>query len=223
MTNTEYGFKDIFIVWGLWAIGLNLIKKITDAYRYSFDFSPKTIFVTTYLFSYILLFCLIYFLICKKYKISLQKEFLIKKVSIKNAFISVFIAIFMAAFIIIIAGFKDHLISKNTFSSYIYYIIISSTIGPFIEEIFTRGVLYNYLLRKTNFVTTLLIINVWFVIAHMHLKKDNMLLFLVSAFVAGIIFTIQRYYYKNLIPSIISHSVFNLITGIYTLSLISII
>lgn len=223
MKKIEYEFKDIFIVWGLWAIGLNLIKKVTDAFRYNFDFSPKTFFVTTYLFSYILLFCLIYLLICKKYKISLQKEFSIEKISFKNTFVSILIAFLMAAFLIKITDLKDNIITKNTYFSYIYYIIVSSTIGPFVEELFSRGVIYNYLIKKTNIIFSIIIINIWFVIAHLHLNKENMILFLISIFIIGSIFTLERYYYKNLVPSIISHAVFNLLTGLYTLSLINII
>ncbi|MCK9224065.1 MAG: CPBP family intramembrane metalloprotease [Candidatus Muirbacterium halophilum] len=150
----------------------------------------------------------------------MKKEFFIKKISLKNTIMSLTFGLSMAITFIFLSELDFQKIKGDNLSVMIYYVLVSSVIGPFVEEIFARGVLYNYLTRKTNIVISILLINIWFVIAHMHLKNENTILFFISIFIAGTIFNLQRYFYKSLTPSIITHFSYNFITGIYTIILV---
>lgn len=218
MKANKIKFLDIFIVWGIWAIILGFIDKLIGHFsNYLKDYNDL-IFITKYLSSYILLFVLLFSIPFFKYKKNIFEFYSIKKTSIKNVFFSIFIGLILASVVICISNFYNISLKTNkSIYMILYYVLVSTTIGVVIEEMFTRGLLYNYLINKLNFIATIIIINVWFVVAHMHLNKENMIIFTSVIFIMGLILTFQRYYFKNLLPAIITHSSFNLFTGLYTL------
>lgn len=203
--------KGIIIIW-LTTIFLGIIFSVTLRFKIGYQ-EPIRILINTLLATAIL-FVVSWYFVCKKYNNNILKGFALykphKSVVIQSIVIGL-VGSLLANFLIDTYGtgksFMDKLASTPT--GLIVVMIILFLVPPF-EEIYYRGFIFPILKRKIRPVFAILIIVIWFAMAHvLQVKGDWIALPIIG--VMGCIWTIQRHIHKSLVPSIISHWVYNIV------------
>ena len=96
----------------------------------------------------------------------------------------------------------------------INYFLVFIVLAPISEELVFRGLLEGYLLVTTTPIISILLPALLFSIVHISpfrdAPKEFLLLILISAFILSMVAGLLRFLSNSLIPSIITHSVFNL-------------
>jgi membrane protease YdiL (CAAX protease family) len=99
-------------------------------------------------------------------------------------------------------------------NSLTYNILFLLFISPILEELTFRGLLQDLVQNRTkNYIFTILFINSAFML--LHYKINNSILYLFAVFFCGIIFSVIKIYYKNIIYPIVMHVYYNLCFIIY--------
>ena len=81
-------------------------------------------------------------------------------------------------------------------------------VGPPVEEIYYRGFIFPVLRRKVGPVLAIAAVAVWFGVAHVfQLMGDWIAVPIVAGM--GLVWTIQRHVHRSLVPSIVTHWVYN--------------
>jgi len=122
---------------------------------------------------------------------------------------------------------------ERTLISLVGFTLIMMTMSPFTEELFFRGVMQTSLRKRFPLLPTLFLINVPWGIVHISqfgvhvtdgvvvfnlaLTAGLMLSVLIGGFVSGLLFEKS----KSLIPSMISHSVGNLVTSFLAFTILT--
>ena len=79
---------------------------------------------------------------------------------------------------------------------------------PFVEEIYYRGFIFTFLEKRMRVVAAVALTSLWFAVAHAaQLWGDWSGLAVIL--VAGVVWTIQRSYYKQLLPPLLCHLTYN--------------
>ena len=150
--------------------------------------------------------------VCRKYGRSLVEGFAIRRVPRKTLLMSAAIGVVSATVALVLCSlfstgesFMEELASTPLGLTVVA--ILALTVPPF-EEIYYRGFLFPVLARKLGVVGGILLVTVWFGVAHaFQLAKDPVGLAVVV--VMGLMWTLQRHLSKSLVPCIVSHWVYN--------------
>lgn len=94
-------------------------------------------------------------------------------------------------------------------------LVLIGFVGPFLEEVIFRGVLFPVLVRKTGTVTGLVLQAGIFALIHLHAGS------MVALFLLGVLLGIVYVYTHRLMACVWTHALFNTVTLLYTLPLFS--
>ena len=88
-------------------------------------------------------------------------------------------------------------------------ILILLIVSPVLEEFTFRGLLQDLILNKIkNYIFTVFLVNIAFMLLHYNVNNDIVYLF--AVFICGIIFSVVKIYYGSILYPIILHVYYNL-------------
>ena len=94
-------------------------------------------------------------------------------------------------------------------------LLILLIVSPILEELTFRGLLQDLVLSKTkNYIFTILIVNIAFMLLHFNVNKN--IVYLLLVFTCGIIFSVSKIYYERISLHILLHMYYNLCFIVYT-------
>jgi membrane protease YdiL (CAAX protease family) len=204
----------IAIIWGVelfLGILLGIFLVITGG-------SPKELNVLPLfvigLLSTAVTFGVCWYFLCEKYKISIFKGFCLHRPNTRVIIGSVIIGLagsLIAAFLSSKYGTGNSFLAKltETYTGLVTLIIMAIIFPPF-EEIYYRGFIFPFLQKKLGSVIAISIVIIWFGVVHVsQLAGDWIGVPIIVAM--GAIWTIQRHIHKSLVPSIITHWIYNIV------------
>ena len=206
----------------IWAVELALagVFILSGGMKAEGPTTPIMILLTTML-STAAVFVVSWVFVCRKYGKSLAEGFAIRRVPARALLKSA--AIGMASAVVAVAlcylfstgeSFMQELVSTPL--GFAVMMFLALTVPPF-EEIYYRGFIFPILTQKLGVVGGILLVTVWFGVAHaFQLAKDPIGLAIVV--VMGLVWTLQRHLSRSLVPSIVSHWVYNAV--LFTVSLL---
>jgi len=150
--------------------------------------------------------------VCRKYGKSLVEGFAIRRVPRRTLVVSATIGVVsgvVAAVLCFLFSTGESFMHElaSTPLGFAVTAFLALTVPP-VEEIYYRGFLFPVLTRKLGVVGGILVVTVWFGMAHgFQLAKDPVGLAIVV--VMGLMWTLQRHLSRSLVPCIVSHWVYN--------------
>ncbi|MBI4851174.1 MAG: CPBP family intramembrane metalloprotease [Acidobacteria bacterium] len=149
---------------------------------------------------------------CGKYDYSFFEGLNIKKITLKHFILSFIVGVLFS----LIGFYVSSQVStgESPISKYVstdnglINLCIMSLILPPIEEIYYRGFIFQALQTKFTALPTIIIVSLWFGLAHSFQLLGDSKILIVIIFM-GSFLTLQRYFTKSLLPSIISHWSYN--------------
>ncbi len=179
------------------------------------QFEPKPVLLLiNVLFDTAITFVVCWYFACRKYKVDILKGFTLSR---PNKFILIWsmaigitgslAAVFLTAKYGTENSQMSRLISSST-TGFIVFVVIAILLPPF-EEIYYRSFVFPILQRKFGSFVAVSTVVIWFTTAHIFQIAGDWIC-LPIIFVMGFIWTIQRYIYKSLLPSIITHWAYNI-------------
>jgi membrane protease YdiL (CAAX protease family) len=173
-------------------------------------FNPIALFATTMLSAGLTL-VVCWLLVCKKYGKSLVEGFALRPVPRKTLLASLLIGLGCAsAAAALLAGFGKGALLGQEHPSLVFigvWSVLAVTVPP-VEEMYYRGFIFPVLRGRTGPFAAVVIVTLWFGTAHfLQFLMDWISLPVIL--VVGTVFTIQRHLYGSLVPSIVTHWVYN--------------
>lgn len=156
--------------------------------------------------------CVSWYFVCRKYRLSSRIGFAFSRIGIKTTCLSVLMGIVGAALAAVLldrysTGESFMAEVTSTRDGLIVVCLIALILPPF-EEIYYRGFIFPVLRKKLGPVWAIIIVTCWFGAAHgFQLAGDWVGLGVVAGM--GCIWTLQRHLTGSLVPSIVTHWVYN--------------
>lgn len=124
--------------------------------------------------------------------------------------ISMFLMLLSADYLCYMTGLKEVNFSNDMVLTYnwnmILLVILGGIITPFVEEAVFRGFLFRIMFkRKYSPLYVILISSLIFAVAHMNSSS------IIEIFLSGLILGYVAYFFHSIIPSIIIHSIYNML------------
>lgn len=197
----------------IWAcdLGLGIAQAIlTLAFKLD-SMTPLSIFVTSIL-STVWTFAVIGFIVCYRRKLSFFEGFKISRPDTPSLTLYVLLGIGMAIFgntLYFLFSTHDSIIEKIFNQPYgLLVICVMALVLPPFEELYYRGFLYPCFKNLAGARWALVIVTLWFTMAHaIQLFGDPIGLPVIL--VVALVLTIQRHRSDSLTPSLITHWVYN--------------
>jgi len=159
-----------------------------------------------------IIFIPILFINYKKYN---QKE---EKFDYKNIILLIGIGLFLSVFYNSLMFYLNKLLNITSLyvenNNILIALISTGIIGPIIEELMFRGIIYNEAKNKYSFMKAILITNIIFALFHFSFVQ------MIYAFIIGFILIYIYEKYKNIKACMIVHMASNITTSLYLMFLI---
>lgn len=153
------------------------------------------------------------YFVCQKYKKPFIEGFSIKRVSTRFLILSILLGVGGAIAALTLTpddlygdSYFAQLISKR--SRAVTSMVIGVLCAPF-EEIYYRGFLFPSIRARTNAVSAILIVSLWFCLMHVPQYAGDWEV-LIPVLLIGLVLTVLREATNSLVPSIVTHVLYNL-------------
>lgn len=163
-------------------------------------------------------FCIVatfltYWLIFNIRKKSFFKALSLKKIKLSTVLLAIGFSICFYPLIAIFADFLSKIFPsfdeiQNTFNdmfniSIVFSVLYVCIMGPIMEEILTRGLIFNEMKSSTNFIVAIIIQAFLFGVIHLNMVQG------IYAFILGLVYGLFREKFNSLIIVIVCHIVHN--------------
>jgi len=108
--------------------------------------------------------------------------------------------------ILLYFNLASHFLNYTLSTPQVLIILLAS---PLIEEIVFRDVFQSVILRQVRLVINIVITNILFTILHFNNFSLYSMLFLLGVFVSGVLLSIIRWRYNNILICILLHAYYN--------------
>jgi len=206
--------KGVAIIWSFDAVIMIIMKLLKS--QEIIDIVTGTYYL--HFFDTVVTLFIVWFFLCFKYNRPLFEGLAIRMVNFGYLFLSIFLGIFLAFAVSYIYYVSEpYFPVKETpledFMSdpkgFVFVIVGSIYIAPFIEEIYYRGFLFPIIRRECGAVKGIVYTGLWFGLVHGYQVGGHLISIGCITFV-GLVLTLLRHKTDSLIPPILAHLTYNI-------------
>ena len=212
--------KGIAIIWGagICVITISVIPALKRGPE-QFEMSPLNMLFIT-LFCSIVTFVISWYFVCRKYHRGLVEGFALhkpnKRVIVLSVAIGVAAAVIGGSLIERYAAGESFMAKFAATPGGLAALIIMAVVMPPFEEAYYRGFIFPIIERRAGAALAIVVVVIWFGAAHASQLSGDWIGVPIIA-VMGLIYTLQRYVHKSLVPPILTHWTYNTVLAVVSL------